>query len=146
IAANDDLLSHDEPQSPANGTQGLVFRLVPTNSMQALNIYEWLMTSGQLAMKLPGDVPRHIAIFYEMNAFGTYLHQEFLRNLHPENNDDDNRVKPEILTYNYPVNEHTEFSTLLPELRCNHTDLIAYFGYFPRSLELLNKLKSYPPP
>jgi len=97
-------------------------------------------------MKLPPDVPRHIAIFYEGNSFGTFLQQEFLKNLNPQDKEDNNGVTPEIITYNYSVNEHTEFATLLPELRCNHTDLIAYFGYFPRSLELLNKLKSYPPP
>jgi hypothetical protein len=140
VAANDDLLE------PRNGTEGLVFRIVPTNGVQASNIYEWVRTTGDLAMKLPKDKPRHIAIFYEGNSFGTFLQQEFLKRLDPQNKEDNNGETPEIITYNYLVNDHTEFSTLLPELRCNHTDLIAYFGYFPRSLELLNKLKSYPAP
>jgi hypothetical protein len=125
VAANDDLMA------VAEDTRGIVFRMIPTNRQQATDMAEWLQ--GQIH----SPQPLRVALFHEPNSFGEFLHRELAHDLRPQ------IKEKQIILYNFEVTPQLEFADLMPQLWCRDIDLVAYLGFEPRALDLLNKLKSY---
>jgi hypothetical protein len=61
VAANDDLMA------PAEDTRGIVFRMMPTNGRQAIDMADWLRKQLH-----PHQVFRAV-LFHEPNSFGEFL-------------------------------------------------------------------------
>lgn len=118
LAANNDLLS------PAEDTNGIVFRITPTNGEQALDIANWTRARQF----------RRVAIFHEPNSFGEYLFRQVNANL---------RGADAPLVYQFEVREHMEFADIMPELWCDDIDALVYLGFASRAMDLINKLKWY---
>jgi hypothetical protein len=124
VAANDDLMA------PAEDTRGLVFRMIPTNGRQAIDMAAWL---GQ---KVHGR-PLRMAVFHEPNTFGEFLQRQLNHELGPKT-----RSK-EMVLFNFEVTEQLEFADLMPQLWCENLDMIVYLGFASRAMDLLNKLRWY---
>ena len=123
VAANDDLLA------PSEDTNGLVFRMTPTNGQQALDMEKWLQNGA-------GGQTLRVAVFHEANTFGEFLQQRI--------NDLINKTNGKnIMLFNYEVSDRLGFSDLMPQLWCGKIDRIVYLGFAPRALELLNTLRWY---
>jgi hypothetical protein len=124
VAANDDLMA------PAEDTRGIVFRMMPTNGRQAVDIATWLgeQAHGQ---------PLRMALFHEPNPFGEFLQRQLNHALQPKT-----RHK-EVILYNFEVTEQMEFADLMPQLWCEKFDTIVYLGFASRAMDLLNKLRWY---
>lgn len=123
IAANDDLMG------PAEDTAGIVFRMVPTNGMQAKNIATWI---GE---QVPHSGPLRVAVFHEPNSFGEFLERHLTLELKQQL-----KEREKVLTFQFEVNDHLEFTDLLPQLWCENLDAVVYLGFAPRATDLLNKL------
>ncbi len=119
LAANNDLLS------PVEDTNGLVFRMMPTNREQALDIAMWLQ-KRKFA---------RVALFHEPNSFGEYLHRQVNNNLKTAD------YSPVV--YQFEVREQMEFADLMPQLLCDRIDAIVYLGFASRATDLIDKLKWY---
>jgi hypothetical protein len=124
VAANDDLMA------PAEDTSGIVFRMMPTNGRQAVDMATWL---GQ---QVHGRQLR-IAVFHEPNTFGEFLQRQLNHELRPKT-----RSK-EIVLFNFEATEQLEFADLMPELWCENLNMIVYLGFASRAADLLNKLRWY---
>ena len=124
VAANDDLMA------PAEDTGGLVFRMIPTNGRQAVDMAAWL---GQKVH----TKPLRVAVFHEPNTFGEFLQRQLNHELRPKT-----KTKEIVLT-NFEVTEQLEFADLMPELWCENLDMIVYLGFSSRAADLLNKLRWY---
>jgi hypothetical protein len=105
--------------------------MIPTNGRQAINIADWLRERVQQYQRL------RVALFHEPNSFGEFLHRQLTHELQPELRD------KKVLVYNFEVTERVEFADLMPQLWCGKIDTIAYLGFAPRALDLLNQLGSY---
>ena len=119
IAANNDLLS------PGEDTSGVVFRMMPTNHEQAVDISKWIQ-KRRFA---------RVALFHEPNSFGEYLSRQVDSTL--------KTPKYSPLVYEFEVREQMEFADLMPQMWCDRIDLIVYLGFAPRAIDLINKLKWY---
>jgi hypothetical protein len=124
VAANDDLMA------PAEDTRGIVFRMMPTNGRQAVDIATWLgeQAHGQ---------PLRVALFHEPNPFGEFLQRQLNHELQPKTS------HKEVILYNFEVTEQMEFADLMPQLWCESLDMIVYLGFASRAMDLLNKLRWY---
>src|ERR1017187_1714631 len=132
VAANDDLMAS------AEDTRGIVFRMVPTNGRQAVEIATCL---GEQAATCLGEKahggPLRVALFHEPNPFGEFLQRQLNHALQPKT-----RHK-EVILYNFEVTEQMEFADLMPQLWCEKFDTIVYLGFASRAMDLLNKLRWY---
>jgi hypothetical protein len=124
VAANDDLMA------PAEDTRGIVFRMMPTNGRQAVDIATWLgeQAHGQ---------PLRMALFHEPNPFGEFLQRQLNHELQPKTS------HKEVILYNFEVTEQMEFADLMPQLWGECLDTIVYLGFASRAMDLLNKLRWY---
>ena len=121
VAANDDLMA------PAEDTRGIVFRMMPTNGLQAKDMSKWL---GERAH----GQPLRVAVFHEPNPFGEFLQRQLNYELQP---------MKEVNLYNFEVTEQMEFADLMPQLWCGSLDIIVYLGFASHAMDLLNKLQWY---
>ena len=124
VAANDDLMA------PAEDTRGIVFRMMPTNGRQAVDIATWL---GEQAH----GPPLRVAVFHQPNPFGEFLQRQLNHELQPKTS------HKEVILYNFEVTEQMEFADLMPQLWCESLDMIVYLGFASRAMDLLNKLRWY---
>jgi len=124
VAANDDLMA------PAEDTGGLVFRMMPTNGRQAVDMATWL------GKQVHGR-PLRIAVFHEPNTFGEFLQRQLNHELGSKT-----RSK-EMVLFSFEVTEQLEFADLMPQLWCENLDMIVYLGFASRAMDLLNKLRWY---
>jgi hypothetical protein len=131
LAANDNLMA------PSEDTRGIVFGMIPTNGRQAINIADWLRQRVQPYQQVQPHQRLRVALFHEPNSFGEFLHRQLTHELEPE------LREKQILVYNFEVTERVEFADLMPQLWCGKIDIIAYLGFAPRALDLLNQLGSY---
>ena len=126
VAANDDLMAR------AEDTRGIVFRMMPTNGRQAVDIATWL---GE---QKPAHGKRlRVAVFHEQNPFGEFLQRQLNDKLQPKTRDN------EVILYNFEVTEQMQFADLMPQLWCENLDMIVYLGFASRAMDLLNKLRWY---
>jgi hypothetical protein len=125
VAANDDLMA------PAEDTRGIVFRMIPTNGRQAIDMADWLRKSLHPRQTL------RMALFHEPNSYGEFLQRRLTHELEQQVSD------KELVIYNLEVTEQIEFADLMPQLWCDKIGLVVYLGFPPRALDLLNKLTSY---
>jgi hypothetical protein len=124
VAANDDLMA------PAEDTRGIVFRMMPTNGRQAVDIATWL---GEQAH----GPPLRVAVFHQPNPFGEFLQRQLNHELQPKTS------HKEVILYNFEVTEQMEFADLMPQLWGECLDTIVYLGFASRAMDLLNKLRWY---
>lgn len=124
VAANDNLMA------PAEDTGGIVFRMIPTNGRQAIDMATWL------GKQVQGRTLR-MAVFHEPNAFGEFLQRQLNHELRPKTK------SKEIILFNFEVTEQLEFADLMPQLWCENLDMVVYLGFAPRAMDLLNKLRWY---
>jgi hypothetical protein len=125
VAANDDLMA------PAEDTRGIVFRMMPTNGRQAIDMADWLRKQLH-----PHQVFR-VVLFHEPNSFGEFLQRRLTQELQQQVRHKD------LIIYNLEVTEQLEFADLMPQLWCREIDQIVYLGFPGRALDLLNTLTSY---
>jgi hypothetical protein len=125
VAANDDLMA------PAEDTRGIVFRMIPTNGRQAIDMADWLRK-----LLHPHKALRMV-LFHEPNSFGEFLQRRLNHELQQQVRD------KELIIYNLEVTEQIEFADLMPQLWCEKIDLVVYLGFPTRASDLLNKLTSY---
>src|SRR5450755_4210875 len=125
VAANDDLMAR------AEDTYGIVFRMIPTNGEQAIDMAEWLRR------QVHGPQRLRVVAFHEPNSFGEFLQRKLVQDLRSETQE------KKILLYNFEVTEQLEFADLMPQLWCGNNDVLVYLGFQSRALDVLNKLKSY---
>jgi hypothetical protein len=124
VAANDDLMA------PAEDTRGIVFRMVPTNGRQAVDIETWLDEQA----KRP---PLRVALFHEGNPFGEFLQRQLNHDLQAKTG------HKKVILYNFEVTEQMGFADLMPQLYCDSLDVIIYLGFASRAMDLLNQLRWY---
>ena len=94
VAANDDLMA------PAEDTSGIVFRMMPTNGRQALDMATWL---GKQVHRQP----LRMAVFHEPNTFGEFLQRQLNHELQPKT-----RSK-EVVLFNFEVTDQLQFADLM---------------------------------
>lgn len=130
IAANDDLMW------PTEDTGGIVFRMVPTNGWQVVNLATWIQ--GRIQPVQPGQprIPLRMAVFHEPNSFGEFLQRRLALKLQQ-------LEKKNIVIYPFEVTEHLEFADLMSQLYCMKLDLVVYLGFAPGATDLLNRLSIY---
>ena len=127
VAANDDLMAG------AEDTYGIVFRMTPTNGRQAKDMAAWL------AKQVQGP-PLRVAFFHEPNAFGEFLQRQVNQELHELQT---KTGRKEVIPYIFEVTEQLAFADLMPQLWCEHLDMVVYLGFASRATDLLNKLRFY---